>query len=211
MPPNEFFLIGDSHAVAIGEAAAQANRPFRGGPLGAGRTLEEPFFDIDGDRLILTHPVCEPVADRFADLLTYQGPVLSTMGYNGLRLVEQFADWRAKTGLQASAAAFDQSVLDTRAAIVALTRAMTDRGIAVFAAPSPPRMPPEHKPGVDRYERVFGDALRAAGATVLDIRSATCDGAGFLRPEFARDGDPTHGNAAFGAAVLDCFDRAFLG
>ena len=52
------------------------------------------------------------------------------------------------------------------------------------------------------------DAAEAAGARFMAVPDEVQDGHGFLRPEYAAD--PTHGNEAYGAALIRALEDSPL-
>ncbi|MDU8912168.1 hypothetical protein [Aestuariicoccus sp. MJ-SS9] len=205
--PAELFLIGDSNVIAIAQAADDRGLPWWGGPLAAGRMLEEPFWCIEGRRFVYTAEGAGPIRARFEDLLVFDGPVLTTLGFNSHRFTEDFARYARAQDLPAtpealSRAAFADTVRDARRVALEFYRMLGEHGREVWFTCSPQRTALGLYPLLHAFEEVLIPEVAATGARFIDTRDAVMDGAS-PRPEYANPHDAMHASPALGALVLD--------
>jgi len=211
-----FLLLGDSHAGAIGRAARAAGTPFTGGPIGAGRDFNVGFFEPrDGD-VAFRKAEAETLYRRFlgelgAGRLAGIGvPLVATFGFSihFFATTENWDIYRRPDGTLAPdflSSRLFEAIIGAMArdavAFYALTVAMRLRVLAVLP---PQRVPALSDPAVFvAAQEVVRKAVAALGVEVVDVRALSADGPGRQKPEFCEADDPLHGNAAFGALVLD--------
>lgn len=203
----DLFLIGDSHIIAIAEAAENRGLNWLGGPLSAGRMLERCFWEIDGKKFVYTMEGAGPIRDRFSDLLVFDGPILTTLGFNSHRFVADFAKYASDQNLRPSPdilseAAFIDTVCDSRRVALDFYRLLADHGRDVYFTASPQRSNPPNHALLRAFEDVLIPKVEATGAKFIETRDVILDGPR-LRPEYAKDNDTVHGNRALGALVLE--------
>lgn len=208
---SQFFLIGDSHAVAIGSAARQQGRDFVGGPLGIGKDLERPFYRVEGDRFRLSGAHMAPLSPDFEGLLQYDGAVLSTVGFNSLRFAREMHEYLSGLGSREwskvmTGHVFRQCVLDARQNALEFYRLMNANGRRVFFVPSPQRARSRFRQLLLDFEAVMIAEVVATGAIFIDTRDLLYDGDG-INPIYAMEGDDSHGSVEYGRLVLECFDQ----
>ncbi|WP_069301097.1 hypothetical protein [Neptunicoccus sediminis] len=205
--PDEVFLVGDSFVIAIAQAAKATGLGYQGGPVSAGRFLEEPFYRIEQDRFEITLEGSGPIRPLFHDLLRSSAPVISTVGFNSHRLAAQFTALYRTQGVahyseMMSGDVFAACVLDARAVALEFYRMLADAGRKVFFTCSPQRVPLPELEVLREAETILIDAVSATGAVFLDARPGTANAQGLL-PEFALPEDTIHANAGWGQIVLD--------
>lgn len=205
--PDEVFLIGDSLVIAIAQAAHAGGLAYQGGPVSAGRFLEEPFYQIEEDRFEITLNGSGPIRPLFRDLICSSAPVISTIGFNSHRLAAQFAALYQTQGVthysgMMSQDVFSACVLDTRVVALEFYQMLARAGRQVFFTSSPQRVPLPELEVLKEAEAVLIDAVSATGAVFLDARPKTTNAQGLL-PEFALPTDSIHANAKWGQVVLD--------
>lgn len=209
---SKLFLVGDSHAAVLGRAARRAGYQVSGGPLAGGRCFEDPFFTIEGDRLVISARFNAAHIARFDDLLCFDGPILSTLGFNAHRFGALMGEHMRQVGCQdwrelLSERAFAASVLDLQAHVLALYRALVERNRQVWAVHSPQR---PYGTTMDLHraaEEVMIDAVASIGVGLIDVRHEVMSD-GHLRAEYAAPDDPVHGSDAFGDLVIARFGQA---
>lgn len=206
---GRFSLVGDCHAARIGRIARARGLRFYGGPLGNGRALEGPFFDLRDGAFVLREP--PPSNPDVADLLRHDVPMLSTLGFNTDRIARRlYRSHHEVQDLDATAlsdAVIRQVVLDFKPGTLAFYRAAADHGLAVHAVRSPQRFLDAWFDLALRLEDALVALLEELGVTFVDVRGETTDRQGRLRPEYfsEREDDDTHANDAWAGLVLDRF------
>ena len=200
------FLIGDSNMVSIGRAAKQLGIAVRGGPIGIGVDFEKPFYATNGKELSLLGKKREQFQDEFRDILTFDGPVLSTLGFNAhrfaIRIHKHCADNSAATWSDLiSRQVFEQSVQDSREHVLSFYRLLAEHDRRVFFVHSPQRAPAPCLPILRDFEQTLIPLIEATGARLVDVRRQITDENGPLET-FAEKNDPVHGNVRFGEVVL---------
>lgn len=208
----EVFLLGDSNAVAIGQAARAAGRAIRGGPLGIGLDLEKPFYRVENGDFLLLGAKRAPLVDAFRDLLRHDGPILCAAGFNALRFARRLHDFAVSQGAAhwsdvISEQVMDQLIRDSRAEVLGLYALLAEHGRRVFFLHSPQRGAARYLPTLRDFEARFIPMVAQTGAQLIDIRDQITGPDG-PRPEYAQPGDPTHGNARMGALALAALDAA---
>lgn len=208
---TELFFVGDSHVCALAEAATARGAAWRGGPLGAGKQLQTPFWRVEDGDFIFSGPGAARVADRFRPLLRFDGPIVSTLGFNTHRFVADFARWAEQLGAPASPeaisrAAFEALVVDSRRTALDFYTLLAEHGRTVYTVATPPRIGGEYRALCRAFEVGLADHVAASGARPLDVSEAA-DEDGMLRPQFASPSDAVHAGPAFGALVLDVLAR----
>ncbi len=211
-PEAPVFLVGDSNAVAIGLAARAAGRAIRGGPVGIGLDLEQPFFRVENGDFLLLGAKRAHLVDEFRDLLRHDGPILSTAGFNALRFARRLDDFTAAQGAAHWSEVISEQVMcqlirDTRAEVLALYKLLNDHGRRVYFLHSPQRGPAQYLPTLRELEARLVPMVQQTGARLIDIRDRITGPDGPC-PEYAQPGDPAHGNARMGALALDALDAA---
>ncbi len=207
---TEFFLIGDSHAVALGDAAREAGRDFKGGPLGTGRDLEQPFFRVENNRFVLTSAKAKELKTSFESLLTFPGPILCSVGFNAVRFAKDMreylqaqgcTDWREAISEQA----FRSCVINSRQVAIDFYQVLAKHQRSVWFVPSPQLGPSKLLPLLHDFETVLIPEVEATGARLIDVR----DKVSFsdeTRQLYERSKNDAHGNTQYGELVLDHFD-----
>lgn len=206
---DRLFLIGDSHTVAIGQAARRSGLAVTGGPLGAGARLEEPFYRVEGGDFVITLPGTGPLRPLFRPLLTSPLPVLSTLGFNSHRLAGEIHAYCSAAGNQdwrqaMSGQVFEQAVLEARRTALAFYRLLADHGREVYFTCSPQRAAPHLRDILAASETVLIREVCETGAAFLDHRPQTMDGS-CLAARYSNEADTMHGSIEWGQAVLDLF------
>lgn len=212
MTRTGFFLVGDSHAVAIGAAARAQGRSFKGGPLGQGRLLETSFYTVEDRNFFLGPQFPEDWRHSFKGLLTYPGPILSTVGFNSTRFARDMGKHLTKNGKKEWSAlmtrqVFDQCVLDTRTYAVEFYRLLKHHGRQVYFVSSPQRAPVGVRNILFDCESILIPNIEATGARHVDVRKKLGAQGNDIDLKFRRLGDVSHANEAYGAVVLAEFDR----
>jgi hypothetical protein len=222
----EFLIIGDSHSSALRQAANQLGISCAGGFLVPGRFMNDYFFRVRDGRFELLdtssqwgsfassklerHLLEAGGADNFFDL---KMPILSTIGFNTHNFVrffnrENLTIEAENSGQFLSEATFGAAVKGARRGGLEFYRTLTAMGKTVYAVPSPHRFPNEAFGNIFRnFERVMLKELSDMGVGIVDVRAETTDKASLLLPKYVteRPGDAQHGNAAYGAVVLQKF------
>ncbi|MEQ8435826.1 MAG: hypothetical protein RIA71_16470 [Oceanicaulis sp.] len=207
----ELFFVGDSHVCALAEAATARGAAWRGGPLGTGKQLQTPFWLVEDGDFIFSGPGAGRVSDRFRPLLRFDGPIVSTLGFNTHRFVTDFARWADRMGAPAapeavSEAAFEALIVDSRRTALDFYALLAQHGRTVYTVATPPRIDREYRALCQAFELRLVDHIAAVGARPLDVSEAA-DEDGMLRPQFASPSDAVHAGPAFGALVLDALAR----
>ncbi|RED45831.1 hypothetical protein [Aestuariispira insulae] len=212
----EFLLLGDSHAAAIGRAAREMGIDFAGGPLGSGREFNVGFYRWQGQDLEFKAKRSQELYRKFLEdcavssVAELDKPVVCTFGL-GLHFFATTENWdiyRDDSGLFADGFLQGPLFADLIAAMaedaIRFYGDLADRNIRVFAVLPPQRVPDLSEPDVFlAAQEVMMARLKAVGADIIDVRTVACDETGWQKPEFAQQGDPLHGNAAFGRLVLE--------
>ncbi|UWQ35190.1 hypothetical protein K3555_21255 (plasmid) [Leisingera sp. M527] len=206
---EELFLIGDSHTVAIGQAARRAGLRVIGGPLGAGARLESPFYRVEGGSFELTLPDTGPLRPLFRPLLASRSPVLSTLGFNSHRLAGEIQAYCSTTGVQdwgqaMSRQVFEHMVLEARRTALAFYRMLADHGREVYFTCSPQRVAPHLRDILVAGETILIREICKTGAVFLDHRPQTMDGP-CLAAQYANEADTMHGSIEWGQTIVDLF------
>jgi hypothetical protein len=216
---KEFFLIGDSHSGTIGYAARKLGMDFRGGPVASGRQLESVFFRIQDNRFLITLDgrASTKRVERFENLLAFEGPILSTVGFNTHTFVGPAVEYSKKTGVSLgdmSSGAFAQWVRDERDGALQFYSTMANHSRKVFFTVSPQRFADSEEKEIGRrFESVLITAIAGMGAKFIDVREETCDAEGILLPELASRGkrDTNHASIEWGRLVLAKFSKMAWG
>ncbi|MGX6648961.1 hypothetical protein ACWCOP_13570 [Maricaulaceae bacterium MS644] len=208
---TELFFVGDSHVCALAEAATARGVAWRGGPLGAGKQLLEPFWRVEGGEFVFTGPGAAQLTDRFRPLLSFDGPIVSTIGVNTRRFVRDFAHWAERLGAPASpdavsSATLEALVADSRRTALEFYAVLAAHGRTVYSVATPPRISRDYLALCKAFETRLTEDLKAAGANPLDVGEAA-DEDGLLRAQFASPADEAHAGRAFGELVLDALAR----
>lgn len=172
--PNKFFLCGDSHSSILALWARRVGIAFDGAPIGNGLTLEQPFFRVEDGKLILTGKDLAPRQRFFTDLLSYDGPILSTVGFNSHRFAQIFSQFliEQKADLaEISDAVFETCVLESRRGSLQFYETLVAHGRQIYFTSSPQLCRHvEQTPVLQRFEKVYIAALIARGARFVDVR-----------------------------------------
>ena len=185
----------------------------RGGPIGSGQQLEQPFCRIGPDgRFELTAPDLAPRAEVFSGLARHPGPILSTVGFNSHRAAAEI--WRhlqtSDTRLdEISEAAFAAAIRGLRPGALDFYRLLAGAGRRVFVTTSPQiAARPEHLPALRRFEAALLEANLEIGAILVDVRDALLRD-GRVGEEFILQEGPVHvhGSAAWAALVVEELER----
>ncbi|SDE37868.1 hypothetical protein [Ruegeria marina] len=208
----DLFLIGDSHIIALCEAADARGWSWQGGPLGTGMQLEQCFWRQQGTEFVYTGTGENLIGHRFKDLLTFDGPIISTLGFNSHRFAIDFASYAKSRQLAPlpsvlSDQAFADTVRDSRRNALAFYRLLSDHSREVYFTCSPQRVASSLLPVLRAFEDVLIDEVAATGARFIDFRHLALDDH-VLRPEFCNAKDQMHGNAKLGGLILDVFEEA---
>jgi len=203
----DLFLIGDSHIIAIADAAEDRGLTWKGGPLASGRALEQYFWKIDGKKFIYSMEGAGPIRERFCDLLVFDGPILTTLGFNSHRFVEDFDKYAQAQKLSPSPsilseAAFVDTVCDARHVALEFYRMLSDHGCDVYFTASPQRCTMQNHTLLRAFEDLLIAKIEATGAKFIETRDAVLDEQR-VRSEYAKADDPVHGSLALGALILD--------
>jgi hypothetical protein len=206
----EIFLIGDSHIIAIANAAQEQGRQFYGGPIGEGRLLEKPFYTLSNRQFQLSTTRAEPIKHKFLALLDFDGPILCTAGFNSHRFARQFGQYCKNMECPAKISAVSQEVftacvLDARKEVLGFYRMLQDHHKQVFFTCSPQRVAAPLYPLLTAFETVLIKEVSRTGAVFVDVRDQVADDQG-LKAEYARSQDTMHGNIQLGHVILDRFD-----
>lgn len=209
----EFFLLGDSHAVAIGQAARAEGRVLSGGPIGIGQMLEGDFYNVENGRFHLAAAPSAVVRDSYAGLLEFPGPILCTLGFNSRRFAVVMHEFLAAQGAAhwtevLSRQAFVQCVRDARSGALGLYRLLAAHERDVYFVPSPQRVPPGLRQCLLDFEAVLIRDVAATGARLVDVRDRLgLEAADDILPRYRNPNDNSHGSPAYGQLVLTEFDR----
>ncbi|WP_375463372.1 hypothetical protein [uncultured Methylobacterium sp.] len=219
LPDAEFLLLGDSHALAIRDAASSRAVPIVGGMLEGGRNLNIAFHRRAGQDVVFDDPRVDVLyrdhlaslgIDRIGDLTI---PLLCTVGMNihylsgmgfwdGLTLVDRpDARFLSYAALTETVRALISGALDFYGDVASM-------GLRTFSV-----LPPRRTPNTSTNSRpdfflaledIVGELVEQAGATVIDHRSVSLDDAGDLKAEFRHpnSSDDVHGSEAFGGLIL---------
>lgn len=208
------FLCGDSHASILALYAKKAGIDFLGGPIGNGIVLEQDFFVIEPDsRLILTHADLKSRQALFEQLPTYDGPILSTVGFNSHRAAN--ALW---TYLQDNNSDIEEI---SRAVLTATVKSMRTGSLKfyeqlckcsnnVYFTTSPQLcLIPEQLPVLQAFESVMVQEITQLGGKLIDVRPDITD-AGVIKDEFIRKEGKrfVHGNDKWAQLIFDRLAQA---
>jgi hypothetical protein len=204
---HELFLIGDSHASPLGYAARSLGLVLHGGPIGRGVSLETSFFAIEKGLFRLTKPEHAERQKLFETLADFNGPILSTVGFNSHLFARQLAEYCGEAGVPLAAISdhlFARCVHDARSGALAFYAAMSDLKKEVYFTCSP-QLPQREKdmPYLRRFENVMIDSIMKYGAIFLDVRGDIVSGGKVLLQYVAEDG--VHGTELWGRRVIERF------
>lgn len=219
MPLNELFLIGDSHAVAIGRAASERGIRVLGGPLGTGKQLEANFFDIVDGQFTINESISAQnqnvtsQLDDFRFILDFDGPILSTIGFNTYRFTQDLHRYLTKNGHQfwedaMSSQTFEQTVHDARSSAQNFYRSLAAHGKHVFFTHSPQIVPLAQHQTFLACEKILVPIIQETGATFVDIR-AQLGPIDKIKEQYADTRLPMHANTAYGHLVLDRLEKMY--
>ncbi|MFI9386718.1 hypothetical protein [Kutzneria sp. NPDC052558] len=212
--PARFLLLGDSHAGPIGRAAAAADLPFLGGPIGAAREFTDDFFTASPQDVTFHNAETEGHYRQFLAELGVTGlgqlrvPLVATFGF-AAHFIATKQNWhlyRTGDGFPAGflhSPLFDAIVTETVRDALAFYRHAVDLGLRVCAVLPPQRVPNQSDPAVFlAAQEPVRRAVAALGVEVVDLRDRITDPSGFQRPELCEVDDEIHGNLAWGRIVL---------
>lgn len=209
---DDVFMIGDSHTIALTLGAEAMGVRWRGGPLAKGSALEQMFWHESGGRFALNLDLDQATRARFDGLLQYEGPILSTVGFNTNRLVKQLAAYAKSQGYDIatsmlSSAALEATVLDARKTAVDFHTLLASYDREVYFVCSPQRTIPGGYELLQAIESPLIHAIAKTGATFIDVRPTTTDESGALKTEYCRPNDRAHANMEYGRCVLTELSR----
>lgn len=215
MPKADLFVLGDSHAIAIVQAALDKGIAAVGGPLDIGRNLNREFFDISGTDFVFRDPAAQSRYTGFLKSLGAESlrdvevPVVSTLGSNFhyLSRPEAWPDItlgedRDKQFI--TRLAFEETIKHLVEGDITACRHLSAMGKTVFW-PLPPRRTPlaSHEIYL-AIEELVPKLMKSCGAIIIDVRDVTLDAEGNYRPDFVPSAaDKVHGNTLFGSTVVD--------
>lgn len=210
----DLFLIGDSNIIALCQAAEARGWSWQGGPLGTGKQLEQCFWQQLGTDFVFTGPGAERINNRFRGLLTFDGPIISTLGFNSHRFAHDFAAYTASRQLDPlpnalSDRAFTDTVRDARRDALDFYSLLAAHSREVYFTCSPQRVENTLMPVLRAFEDVLIDEIAKTGARFIDFRHRALD-KNTLHPDFCAEKDQIHGNAKLGALILDLFAETQL-
>lgn len=204
---NEFYLVGDSNSAVIGRAAKRRGVSFVGRSCAPGRLFDSDFFEVEGGCIVMP-PFEDPTC--YAGLLDYDGPILSTLGFNtqfiAMTVDSDYRRNRLKTK-NLSAAVIEALVDSWKVHALRFYDLLLQADKAVWFVHSPQRYPRVYFELAMRLEAVLIRRLVDMGAHFVDVRDLTTDENGVLRrPLFSTiPNDKTHGSIEWGDIVLKTF------
>jgi hypothetical protein len=178
-----------------------------GGIIGINRNTE--FFRIEHGRFEVTD--CLWSAAKFRDLLQFEGPILSTVGFTTYLFCRDLHRYLVDNDLHFESMTrqlLERCVDDTRSQSLRFYKVLRDCGRNVFFTTCPQRCQRELKLYHFAFQKILIAKVQALGARFIDVHRETTDN-GFLKPEY-RPLDPEdliHGNAAWARLVLDKFGQ----
>ena len=210
--PTDFFVIGDSNSAVISRAAQAQGYSFAGGPISPGKLFDGAFYGVEGDRFVLTSSEGAHAPDIYSDLLSYEGPILSTVGFNTQFIGSTVNREMRQIGLEAmnlSDAVIDALVKSWKAPALSFYRLLLERERKFWVCHSPQRFPETYFDLAMRLEKSFEAQLTAMGVEIVDIRAQTTGPDGKLREELYSTipNDQTHGNIDWAHIMFDAFAR----
>ncbi len=171
--------------------------------------MEQRFFRIKNDCLILTPEIMRDRTPIFAGIIDHDGPILSTVGFNSHRFATFFYRHLKSEGIalhMISDAVFHAAVVGARSGALEFYRILAERGRSVYFASSP-QIPsptePASLPTLKRFEKVLIPEIEATGARHIETRDAIEGPKGILA-KYAGEG--VHGNLRWAGLI---FERLF--
>lgn len=212
-----FLLIGDSHCVAIGDAARELGVPFIGGPVAAGRDLNRDFATIENGHIVFHHPKIQqaylarpfPGDWSISERLPATIPVLCTFGGN-FHFLARREIWDGLTlgaspdAQFVSRSAFRATVAAMIEGAIAMIEQFLSLGRTVYWPMPPARIPPSAHPEVIAALRRVVPELLPAGTRVIDPGEEVLDASGTLARPYspANAADQIHAGTRYGAAIV---------
>ena len=222
-------LLGDSHCRAIVAAAQEARFPLVGGMIGIAKLFTHGLFDrfepvlrdggLNPEAAAALPRLMRTFAERMGptDLDAFRGRCVISIGMGSVHLVNS-QDWRRYDFGEAanprkhfiSRAVLEIIASELNGPSVEFVDRMASRGLLLAAAAGPPPMASQRAVRhiglakvnqlADLYEAPTRAILAKHGVPLIAAEGVT-DPQGLLLPEFSA-GDNVHGNAAYGARLL---------
>jgi hypothetical protein len=219
----KFFLVGDSHMSMISRAAQEMEIPHYGGPLTAGRFINEYFFTVENGNMVFTLPDAQAHMQKYLSSTPYRNfsevniPIISTFGFSVTTFVVGrypklicYSRIQDQARYYLSSEYFAECVRAYNVGVLSFYQFLMNRGREVYVVYSPQRFNQgpynAHRRHLAlEYEKTFAPMLIDMGVKMIDVRKDTTDEGGNLL-EIYRHSNPTdtnHSNILYGKIVIE--------
>ena len=206
-------FIGDSHALRLMEGAAEINVPFLGGAACAGYLYATDFYFIKDDKFYFkdhVKPRNPKVCKELTNILTHEGPIISTVGFNTHTFVkDKFVGATIDPKLSSekqyiSPAFFEELVLDKRKFAIKFYTMLSKFNKKFYFLSSPRADFFDNRDIYLGFEEKLSTILTDLGGQKINLEKLEMFGSdGRLLDMYRKaDDDAIHGNKLFGSKVL---------
>jgi hypothetical protein len=207
---TDLFLVGNSHNVALKKFAEKNSIEYQGGTLGPDPITNESFFDVEGElfKLRPTPRLLKP--EKYENLLTFEGTILSTIGFNSIQFVRKFSTFLNENELhfeEVSRAMFERVIKDYRCGALEFYQTMRKFGRDVYFTCSSQDGFNNGQSILRQYEDFMIQEIEVLGGVFIDTRDELLTEDGHVNKIYQHE-DKMHGNEKWAELVFDRLSKS---